>query len=143
MKVKRSILLSILLLVVTVTAAWAAYEFWAGTGEVTVGEAMVVTWEGGDGSWDPATLSWTVTAYPGETVTADFDVQNDGSEQLQVIATATETQPLTGTTSSWDVTSECINSGQSRSFELSVVVSAEAAPGTLLLGLTFQREACP
>ena len=140
---KQSVVITVILAIMITAIAQAAYEFWVGLGEVVVSEGMIVTWDGGDGTWDPATQSWTVSAYPGETVTASFDVQNDGGESLQVVAVATETQPLTGTTYSWDVTSECVNPGQSGKFELGVAISAEVAPGTLLLGITFQREACP
>ena len=141
--VLKRILLGLVLVAIFTILVSAAYEFWVAQGEIVVNEAMTVTWDGGDGNWDAATLTWTASGYPGESLTASFRVQNDGNEPLNVVATVVVDQPVSGVTTAWQPTSACINGGKHEVFELGVAISAEAAPETLLISFTFQREECP
>jgi len=135
-------LLGFVLVATCAAIATAAYEVWTAQGEITIDEAITIIWNSGDGSWDPATLTWTVVGYPGDTLTAEFDVENTSNSDLQVVATVTIDQPLAGVVASWVVSSECIASGRTEPFELDVVVDADAVPGTMLISYTFQREGC-
>lgn len=138
----RRLLIALALMAVFSGIALAAYTVWSGQGEIVVDEALTVSWGGGDGTWDADALLWSVSAYPGDTAAASFNVENNGNSDLKVVATLTIDQPLTGVVSSWDHESECVKPGHEEKFDLEVVMAADVAPGTALISFTFQRAAC-
>ncbi|GAI60578.1 unnamed protein product [marine sediment metagenome] len=87
----------VLLICLTAGGVFAAYQFFTGTAEVTVEEALVVEWIG-EGelspglSWDSSTNTLTVSGLKvGETTGSMFWITNSASVDIPITVTWTQT----------------------------------------------------
>ena len=85
------------------TGAVYAFDFFSGSSEVTVDEAITITVAStpGDGSWNSGV--WTVGMYPAETKTTHLEFHNASSVDITVTPTVTPLSYPTG----WSGQFEC------------------------------------
>lgn len=143
---KKKILIPIALALVAVMlvggVVYAAYNFWSGSANVTVQEAMAVYV---DGAWQPTgTHTWAATMNPNETITKDYIVRNNGTANLDITPVATPPASADGkVTATWiPAVKTTVAPGQpaQQTFTLSIHAAGDAVPGVYGFTASFTRE---
>ena len=133
---------AVFLALAVVLAGGMAYAFapWSGTAEVTVEEAITVSYDGkSDGTWNSETGTWTVSMYPGEIEWIQFKLSNASSVGLTVTPTGTATSSDGQVAGSWDSESYLVPAGSSIFAMFTVTASQSATVGPYIFNLGFTR----
>jgi type VI protein secretion system component VasK len=142
---KKRIVIGTLVAIVAVLAlaggVFAAYNFWNASAEVKVTEAMAVYV---DGSWhDPTTYTWEGTVSPGDSISKDFIVRNNGTADLGIIPVVDPVSRNAGKVlAEWDKGKTTVSpeSGAQVTFTLTINAAGDATPNTYPFNIYFERE---
>ena len=125
------------------TGAVYAFDFFTGSSEVTVDEAITISVAStpGDGSWSSGV--WTVGMYPGETKTTHLEFHNASSADIIVTPTVTPLSYPAG----WSGEFECkfasttytVPGGGMCPANLQAIAEQGAPTGTYSSGITIAR----
>lgn len=149
-----SFVLPIIATLVLVSGAFAAYNFWSGTADVTVVEGMTVAkTDDTGGIWDAGTSTWTVTSLkPGETRMLELTVTNTANSGIIKVWPVVSPDWDYGT--SWPYISTIwtddaddevtgltdVGAGISQPFRLVIGANGAAIPGNYVFTIGFTRE---